>query len=315
MDLSVLHYVKSPDRDYTWKDKLNSISCPLGCNFLEWSGWYSQDISQRLLGHYQLYQVFKTKHKVNSQLSLPLAYIVHYRILHVIKYGLSCITGVLYRAFTLGGRYYPLPVEELNKQLINHQYTILQEFLTDAEADFEKALHYAVNQINGSGNKVLPEITFVQNRLENNVYNNSSHYFTEYNTTVHSGTNGIKGKEKGVLSKKQILIFFDLLAETGNLEKVDYTKPNKFEAVAEMLQAVTGKSKDSWLEELKNYKNKGLYDYRDEGELRQLIKTLTNLSDTFRKSGLRKISKAADSKIIKIEKMSDASAFSEQRSE
>jgi hypothetical protein len=305
MDLSVLHPVKSPDRDYSWKDKLNSITSPLGCRFLEWSGWYNQDISQRLLGHYRLYQIFKAKNKLDSQLSLPLVYITHYRTLHLTKHGLSCLTGVLYYIFTMGDRYYPLTVEELNKQLINHQYTILREFLTAADVDFEKALHNAVDQINGSGNKVLPEITLVQNRLEHKVYNNTYHYLTEYNSTVHSNTNGIKGKEKGVLSKKQILILFDLFADSGSLERIDYTKPNKFEAVAEMLHGVNGKSKDSWVEELYNYKEKEIYHYRDQGELRQLIKTITNLVEILRKSGFRNLAKAGDKKIRELEKMQD----------
>src|SRR5688500_10915240 len=108
MDLSVLHAVKSPARDYTMKDKLNGITSPLGCRFLEWSGWYNQNISQRLLGHYRLFQLFKAKNKVDTQLSLPLVYITHYRTLHVIKYALSCITSVLYYTFTLGDRYHPL---------------------------------------------------------------------------------------------------------------------------------------------------------------------------------------------------------------
>jgi hypothetical protein len=69
MDLSVLHSVKSPDRDYTMKDKLNSITSPFGPLFLEWSGWYSQGIFQRLLGHYRLYQMFKNKYKATSTLS------------------------------------------------------------------------------------------------------------------------------------------------------------------------------------------------------------------------------------------------------
>lgn len=216
MDLSVLHPVKSPDRDYTWKDRLNSITDYFGCRFLEWSGWYNQDLSQRLLGHYRLYQLFKAKNKADSQLSLPVAYIAHCRTLHVVKYALSCITAVLYYISTFGDRYHPLLVEGLNTQLINYQYAILQEFLTNAEVDFEKALFNAIDRINGSGNKVIPEITIVQN--------------------------------------------------TGSLERIDYTKPNKFESVAEMLQGVTGKSKDSWVEELNNYKCKGLYNYRDDGE-------------------------------------------------
>jgi hypothetical protein len=155
MDLSVLHPVKSPDRDYTWKDKLNSITAPLGCRFLEWSGWYSQDISQRLLGHYRLYQLYKAKNKVDSQLSLPLAYISHYRSLQAIKYAFSCITAVLYYIFTFGDRYYPLSVAELNKQLINTQFTILHQFLSNAEVNFEKALQSAIDQLNGYDNTVI----------------------------------------------------------------------------------------------------------------------------------------------------------------
>jgi hypothetical protein len=158
---------------------------------------------------------------------------------------------------TLGGRYYPLPVEQLNKQLIYQQFTILQEFLTNADTDFEKALQNAIDQINSYGNNITPEITFIQNRLEQKVYNNSCHYFTEYNGTVLSETNKLKGKEAGVLSKKQLLILFDLLADTGEIERIDFSNPNKFEREAELFHALNGKSKSSWEEEIKNYKDKG----------------------------------------------------------
>jgi len=296
MDLSVLHPVKSPGRDYTMKDKLNRIASPLGCRLLEWSGWYSQDISQRLLGHYRLYQLYKAKNKVESHLSLTLAYLTHYRTLQAIKYALSCITAVLYYIFTFGDRYYPLSVGELNKQLINQQFIILQEFLTEAEVDFETALHKAIDHINGSGGKAHPKMTFIQNRLEYKVYNNTCHYFTEYNGIVLSGANELKGKQAGVLSKKQILILFDLLADKGDIERIDYTKPNKFESVAELFHALNGKSRSTWEEELKDCKNKGLYYYNDKGELNQLIKDITSLSNKARKAGFRTLSTAADKK-------------------
>ena len=86
--------------------------------------------------------------------------------------------------------------------MIYQQFTILQEFLTNADAGFEKALQNAIDQLNGHANIVKPEITFIQNSLEQKVYNNTFHYFTEYNGTVFSGTNKLKGKEAGVLSKK-----------------------------------------------------------------------------------------------------------------
>lgn len=303
MNLSVLHAVKSPDRDYTMKDKLNSVTSPLGCRFLEWSGWYNQDISQRLFGHYRLYQVFKAKYKETSTLSLQLAYIAHYRNSHVFKYLLSWSIDAVYRFFTRTNLYPPLVVEGLNKQLINQQYTILQEFLTNVEVDFENALQNAIDQLNGYGNKVGLEITLVQNRQEYNVYNNTCHYFTEHNTINHSGSAGIKGKEKDVFSKKQILIWLDLQADLGKMDRIDYSKPNKFENIAIMLQAINGKTKESWKEELGKYKDKGLYHYRDSGELKNLVNTISNISETFRKAGQRDLAKAADRKIRMLEKI------------
>jgi hypothetical protein len=144
-------------------------------------------------------------------------------------------------------------------------------------------------------------MTFVQNRLEYKVYNNTCHYFTEYNGTILSGTNEMKGKQKGVFSKKQILILFDLLNNTGGIERIDYTNPNKFESVAEMLQALNGKSIATWVEELNNYKIKGLYYYSNEGEFKELIRILTNLSEKLRKSGFRVLANEADKKIKELE--------------
>jgi hypothetical protein len=280
---------------------LNGITSPLGCRFLEWSGWYNQNISQRLLGHYRLYSLFKAKSQVDSQVSLPVAYIANYRTLHIIKYALSCITAVLYYICTLGDRYRPLPIEQLNKQLICQQFTILHEFLANAETNFEKALQNAIDQLNSYDNKVIPEITLIQNSLEQKVYNNTCHYFTEYNGTVFSGPNKLKGKEAGVLSKKQILILFDLLANKLDIKGVDFSNSNKFEREAELFHALNGKSKSSWEEELNNYKNKGIYYYNGQGELNQLIKDITGLSNILRKSAFRSLAIAADKKIRELE--------------
>ncbi len=70
---------------------------------------------------------------------------------------------------------------------------------------------------------------------------------------------GKKEKVKGVFSKKQMLILFDLLAENGAIEKIDYSKPNRFDSMATMLQAVSGKSKESIMEQLKDTRSNGLY--------------------------------------------------------
>jgi hypothetical protein len=57
----------------------------------------------------------------------------------------------------------------------------------------------------------------------------------------------------------------------------------------------------SWEEELNDYKNRGLYYFSNEGEWKELLKTLTNLSETVRKSGFRVFAKPVDKKIRKLE--------------
>ncbi len=304
--MSVLHRHPLPDRDYTRKDKLNSLTGHLDCRFLEWTGWYNQDIYQRLLGHYRLYQLFKKESKAGNSLPQPLAYILNYRASHGLKYLLSRITGILYYIGSFGKPYYPLQTEGLNRLLINENTHILQEFLIEADNNFEEALSQAVGQILspdfGKKSDVLikQSALILQTRNEFNSYHTNTHHFNDY-TMVNPVSAGIKGKEKGVFSKKQILILFDLLAETGKLEKIDFTRPNKFDSIADLLCAVTGKSKDSWVEQLKDGRNKGLYEFKNDGERKQLIVILTNLSEIFRKAGFRSISKAADKKLIELE--------------
>ena len=307
MDLSVLHRHPLPDRDYLWKDKLNSLTGHLDCRFLEWTGWYNQDIYQRLLGHYRLYQLFKKESKADVGLSQPLAYILNYRTSHGFKYLLSRITGILYYMGSFGKPYYPVQIEGINKLLVNDHANILQAFLTEANNNFENALSQAISQIISPnfGKKsadalllVKQSAVILQTRNEFNNYHNSAHYFNEY---VNAAA-GIKGKEKGVFSKKQILILFDLLTEIGKMEKIDFTRPNKFDSIADLLCAITSKSKDSWIEQLKDGRNKGLYEFKNEGERKQLIVILTNLSETFRKAGFRSIANIAGNKLREIER-------------
>ena len=104
-----------------------------------------------------------------------------------------------------------------------------------------------------------------------------------------------------MFSKKQLLILFDLLAENKMIDQIDYGKHNKFDAVASMFQAVSAKSKESFVEQLKDVHNKGLYSFNNIGELNQLIVTITNLSDIFRKAGFRSIANIADKKIRELE--------------
>ena len=301
MDLSVLHPVHSPEKNYKWKDKLNGVTGHLNCRFLEWSGWYNQDLPQRLLGHYRLFQIFKAEINPGNRLSLPLSYIVSYRASHRLKYAVSATVASLYYIFSFGDRYYPLQIEGINRVLVNDKAIILQDFLQTADKDFSSAMTRAMEQI-ATANFLQPaenRVTLVQNKNEYNHYSNSTHYFNDYNT-VQTAVEGLKGKEKGVFSKKQLLILFNFLSENGAIEKIDYTNPNKFDSIAVLLQAISGKSKESILEQLNDARNKGPYAFANTGELTQLIITLTNLSDTFRKAGFRSIANDADKKIREL---------------
>lgn len=133
------------------------------------------------------------------------------------------------------------------------------------------------------------------------------HFFDQVHETfeVHvppaAAKEGAQGKEKGVFSKKQILMLFDLLAEDGWLERIDYSKPNRFGDIADLMHALTGKGKASFVEELKNYKTKGLYETHTGEEFKQVIRTLTNLGETFRAAGFREVAKLVDKKMRELE--------------
>jgi hypothetical protein len=112
---------------------------------------------------------------------------------------------------------------------------------------------------------------------------------------------GPHGKEKGVFSKKQLLIFFDLLSGTNAIERIDFHKRNKFPDIAALFHAITGKPATSFIEKLDDHRRKGLYQFHTPGERNQLIVTLTNLANTFRAAGFRSIAKLADRKIKELE--------------
>jgi hypothetical protein len=113
--------------------------------------------------------------------------------------------------------------------------------------------------------------------------------------------NNLQGKEKDVFTKKQILMFFDLLSETDNFEKINYKNPNLFEPIAILAHAFTSKSVNSFIDELKDHRTKELYEFHKPGELQYLINQLVNMEKFFRAAGLRSIANVADRKIILLE--------------
>jgi hypothetical protein len=207
---------------------------------------------------------------------LSQAYILHYQSSHIVKYFISRVMSIIYCICTLGKHHYLfVEIETFNRSLIDKHARILQTFLEQADHDFTTAFHTAMAKLN---ERIL-SVTDTPAILPTH-----------------------KGKEKDVFSKKQILILFDLLSSTSKLESIDFSKPAKFEAIAAFLHALTGRSKDSWTEELNDYKTKDLYAFHSPGELQQLINAIINLTEFLRKAGFRSIAALADKKIRELEK-------------
>jgi hypothetical protein len=288
-------------------DSLNRRKGRLACYILEWLGWYNYDISHRLLGHYRLYQLYKKDpDHVFRTIPLPQAYILHYRSGHNVKYILSKATSLVYSIFTLGRHYLSVEIETFNGSLIKDHAKILAKFLVEADNDFTRALHNAINQLKDLVLDTQPNSNYpIFIRFQQEYHFHPTPYPHQPAQPIPSPeTSPPHGKAKGVFSKKQILILFDLLSNVSHLEKIDLDKPNKYDAIADLLFAITGKSQSSWKEELNDYKNKDLYGFHTEGERKQLIAVLTNLAEPFRKAGFRSISALADKKIHWLEQRS-----------
>ncbi|HEX9509373.1 MAG TPA: hypothetical protein VF939_02745 [Puia sp.] len=319
MDLRIFDF--DSEKGHPMKYRLNGATGFLKCRWLEWSGWYNLDVYQRLLGHYRLFQHFK-KDKYLKYRRIPVyqAYILNYRATHEIKYFLSKVVSFIFSTFTRKP-YVAVEMEGLNRILVNEGATVLQQFLADAEADFEQALVTAAVQIQSPeficrtakgfsaayySYKEVNEYVQVNDYNETHIYNefnayNELHEHTEVNNVYTTVAKGAQGKEKGVFSKKQILILSDLIAEEAGLGKIDFSKPNQFDALAGLLQAITGKGAASFKEELMNYRTKGLYDTHTPGELNQLIGTLINLAEPFRNGYYRPVAMLVDKKILELE--------------
>jgi hypothetical protein len=306
MDLRLFHTSENPNHDYSRVDRLNSWTRRQPCRMLEWTGWYASSVPLRLLGHYRLYQIHKKGFRRRSDVPSVQGYILQYRNFHGIKFFL----GRLLSHIPAWSGYSDVGVEVLtiNRILIYDQVAVLHEFLTNADIDFESAYRRALEQIHdpsflGSGGiaKIQHPNVFVHHQT----FNNTSYHQLNFQSVIQQETvpvkEGLTGKEKGVFSKKQVLIFFDVLTQSAKLERIDLGKPNKFDAFARFLQALTGKGKETWLETLKDYHNKDLYAFRTLGERNQLVSTLTNLADVLRAAGLRSVSSLVDKKIREIE--------------
>ena len=307
IDLTLFHRKDAPpDANWRGADRLNSWTSHRGCRFLEWIGWYNFDVAHRLLGHYRLFQHFKADYiKSPHQLPAASAYILEYRSGHGLKYFLTRIMSLLIKIIERG-RNPAAEIAAINSQLVNESSGILYDFLTDADKDFTAAFLQSIRRINDPvflGRPATPPTINVQvNQKEENYYAHQHNKYSITQVNIQPAIQaGAQGKEKGIFSKKQVLILFDLLSAFKDFDRIDYTRPNKFDKYADLLHALTGKSKLSIREELNNYHRKGLYEWHTEGELNQIINILTQLANSFRDAGFRSFAKLVDKKITELE--------------
>ena len=311
MDLRLFHSSENPTHDYKIFDRHNSWTGRQSCRLLEWTGWYGMSLPTRLLGHYRLYQIHKKSLRRLSDVPVVMGYILQYRNFHGVKFHLARF----FSHFPAMWGYPDSTVEILaiNRMLIHDQVAVLYEFLTNADLDFESAYRRALQQINdpaflnpGSMARVQHPNVFVQFKHHHQTINNTLYHQLNFQSVIQQGSVPVKealtGKEKGVLSKKQVLIFFDMLHQSGALERIDLSKPNKFDTIAQFFQALTGKGKETWVETLRDYHNRDLYAFHTLGERNQLLSILTNLADITRAAGLRSVCSLVDKKIREIER-------------
>lgn len=278
MDLRLFHPTDDPKINYKRLDYHNSRTGLFACHLLEHIGWYTFSVKQRLLGHYRLYQVYKRR-RSNSPSAIPSiqGYILQYKASYRIKHFWYLLISRLPSLFA------PDPDMEMhmvNKILINDRALILYEFLANADIDFEKAFNKAVQQIN--------EPDFI-----------NTAGIIKHQAVIKEPTSAkeLTGKGKGVFSKKQVLILFDLLAQTDTLEPFRLDNPDKHQAIAKFLVALTGKGLDTWLETLKDYHANHLYAFHTPAERANLMSILTNIADTAHAAGLRTITEQAEKNI------------------
>jgi hypothetical protein len=307
IDLTLLHPEDAPpNANWRRKDRLNSWTSVRSCRFLEWIGWYNLDVAQRLLGHYRLFQLFNAEYsKSRRDLPAAQAYILQYRTSHGLKHffarTMAFLTTIIER------NRYPVEAEiaAINRQLVNDSTSVLYDFLTDADQDFTAAFLQAMRRIKDPSffNKPVapPTINLQVNQTEEHYYAHQHNTYSATQINIQPTIKaGAQGKDKGIFSKKQVLILFDFLSAFKDFDRIDYTKPAKFEKYADLLHALTGKNKLSILEELNNYR-KGLYEWHTPGELNQLINILVQLANTFRNAGFKSFARLIDKKIIELE--------------
>ncbi len=300
VDLTLFHPEGTTDHArYRHMDRLNSWTGFRSCRFLEWMGWYNLSVAKRLLGHYRFFQHFKEAFSQGKRdLPAAKAYILQYKAGHGIKFFLIRTRSLLDRIVTPRIYYGTVEIAALNHQLVSETTGILYDFLVEADDDFTSALRRAVQRISPPDN--TPDAKTINLQLNINEDHYHVHQHNGQDSTLPATKEIQRGKESDIFSKHQVLILFDLLASSGKFDRLNLKNPNKHHAYADLLRAITGRTKETILGVLTDYSDNKLYDWHEQGGFDQLIRTLTNLLTYFEKAGFDSFVNVIENKIMEL---------------
>jgi hypothetical protein len=312
MNLELFHHPTSDGKpgNYHWQDKLNGFSKLGACRFLEWSGWYNFGVGQRLLGHYRLFQHFrKSCARFPNDLPVIERYILQYQAWHGVKYFFAKLMGFIYSVFTWNDFSPAVEMAAVNRMLVTDSRDILYGLLLEADTNIDAAFTKAEGLIRQrlKFRPVAPNslnVAFGFNKFDLSIHQHESvtHHHT-YPTQVFNPpvvADGAKGKEKGVYSKRQMLIYFDLLHAAYGVERLKIENRNCHYNIARFLHEATGRPQSAWLDELRSYRNRGLYDCQTDGEIDQLLNTLTDMRESLQGAVFNELVKKLDNKKVEL---------------
>ncbi|MDP4150799.1 MAG: hypothetical protein Q8943_15440 [Bacteroidota bacterium] len=322
MNLNLFHHPPSDGSpgNYYWQDKLNGFSSLAGCRFLEWSGWYNFSVGHRLLGHHRFFQHFKKSYLREPRDLPPIqSYILQYRLWHGMKYFVSKVMAVTYSIVTWKDYFLVAEMAAVNRMLVTNWMDILIDFLRDSDEHFDAAFVRAVRLIRerlqtGHAAQRTLNLAVAIDHSKEYYTSHHQHAYHHFESVTHNHTHptqvftppavidGAKGKEKDVYSKRQILIYHDLLHEAYGVEPLRIENKNCHPGIASFLHRLHGKPERAWLDELKDYRNGHLYDCQSDGEIDQLLIVLTNMRASLRAAGQSRMVDKIDDKMLMLRK-------------
>lgn len=184
--------------------------------------------------------------------------------------------------------------EPVSQNGVNTSNDLEKGFLTFAQNDFPMALSDGLQQA------FKPTLLEESNDSTVSLSIQLTFNFSP-NITQSVIREGAHGKEKDVLSKRQILMLFDLFADVYGVKRLDLADKRNYKKLARFLHALTGKSTQSFMEEMNHYCHNNLYEWHTMEELDQLIIMTKNLVTIVESGGFAAAAELGNTKIKQME--------------